>query len=141
MRDDVAVWGDRLAEPEPETEADREPDVGIREGPGGVRGRGGGRRVRVLARMGIGVRSDGLCISLDRTAGRGIRSFAAVDHRSTRCISSTIWPRSSTIRLKSALRRSIPLISLRIRVNISSICNGVSSSKSLARTYRDQSSK
>jgi hypothetical protein len=62
-------------------------------------------------------------------------------HRSTRCISSTIRHRSSTIRLKSALRRSIPLISSRIRANMSSICDGVSTSESLARTYRNQSSR
>jgi hypothetical protein len=91
--------------------------------------------------MRIGVRSDGLRITLDCADARGIRSFAPVDHRSTRCISSTIRTRSSTARLKSALRRSIALISLRIRANMSSICDGVSASASLAWVYRSQSSR
>jgi hypothetical protein len=112
-----------------------------------VAGRGGGRRVRVFARRrGVGVRSDGLRTSLDLVPGRGIRRsiakpFVVAYAPAKSDISSTVRTSSSTIRLNSALRRSIPPISRRIRANMSSICDGVSTSSLLARMYRCHSSR
>jgi hypothetical protein len=127
------------------------------EGGGGGEVRSGGRRARLLAR-----RSDGLTILLPPLtgprAGYGGNlvalliqnpfmspsppAIAACRTLSISCMAPTIRTSSSTIPLNSLMRRSIPLISLRIFANISSIWVWVSFiSSTLTSMYRCQSSR